>query len=122
VCFATLPPTATSAPHSAEDGKLLWDFNTMRDFETVNGVKGKGRSDRRPGAVVVNGMVFPSVPAHPRNDGGSQETCCWPLRLRPAGPTLGFVVPDVQEVLVVLQAHVIPAGVPARSQPPGKES
>src|SRR5260370_911704 len=26
--------------HSAEDGTLLWDFNTMREFETVNGVKG----------------------------------------------------------------------------------
>ena len=40
------------------DGKVLWDFNTMREFETVNGVKARGGSVDGPGAVVVGGMVF----------------------------------------------------------------
>ena len=54
--------------HAAEDGKVLWDFNTMRDFDTVNGVKGRGGSIDGPGAVVVNGMVFVSS-GYPRNGG-----------------------------------------------------
>jgi polyvinyl alcohol dehydrogenase (cytochrome) len=44
--------------YSAEDGKILWDFDTVREFQTVNGVKAKGGSIDGPGAVVVNGMVF----------------------------------------------------------------
>ncbi|MBV8906706.1 MAG: PQQ-binding-like beta-propeller repeat protein [Acidobacteriia bacterium] len=43
---------------SSEDGSVLWDFDTARDFETVNGVKGHGGSLDGPGAVVVGGMVF----------------------------------------------------------------
>ena len=54
--------------HATEDGRLLWDFNTMRDFETVNGVTGRGGSIDGPGAVVVNGMVFISS-GYPRNGG-----------------------------------------------------
>ena len=54
--------------HSAEDGELLWDFNTMRDFETVNGAKAHGGSIDGPGAVVVNGMVF-ITSGYPRNGG-----------------------------------------------------
>ena len=44
--------------YSAEDGSVIWDFNTVRDFETVNGVPAKGGGVDGPGAVVVNGMVF----------------------------------------------------------------
>jgi polyvinyl alcohol dehydrogenase (cytochrome) len=44
--------------YSVEDGKPLWDFNTMRDFQTVNGVKGYGGSIDGPGAVVASGLVF----------------------------------------------------------------
>ena len=54
--------------HSVEDGTLLWDFDTMKDFETVNGVKGHGGSIDGPGPVVVNGMVFVSS-GYPRNGG-----------------------------------------------------
>ena len=54
--------------HSAENGDLLWDFNTMRDFDTLNGVKGRGGSIDGPGAVVVNGMVFIGS-GYPRNGG-----------------------------------------------------
>lgn len=44
--------------YAAEDGRILWDFDTARDFETVNGVAGHGGSIDGPGAVVVDGMVF----------------------------------------------------------------
>jgi polyvinyl alcohol dehydrogenase (cytochrome) len=44
--------------YSAEVGSVVWDFNTARDFETVNGIKAKGGSMDGPGAVVVHGMVF----------------------------------------------------------------
>jgi polyvinyl alcohol dehydrogenase (cytochrome) len=44
--------------YSAEQGNVLWDFNTVRDFDAVNGVKAKGGSLDGPGAVVVKGMVF----------------------------------------------------------------
>jgi polyvinyl alcohol dehydrogenase (cytochrome) len=44
--------------YAAEDGKILWDFDTARDFETVNGIPGHGGSIDGPGAVVVNGLVY----------------------------------------------------------------
>jgi len=43
---------------SSEDGKVLWDFDTVRDFATVNGVKANGGGVDGPGAVVASGMVF----------------------------------------------------------------
>ncbi len=44
--------------YAAEDGKVLWDFDTVKDFKTVNGVKGKGGALDGAGPVIVNGMVF----------------------------------------------------------------
>jgi len=44
--------------YSSEDGKVLWDFDTAREFKTVNGVKAKGGTIDGPGAVVINGMVL----------------------------------------------------------------
>jgi polyvinyl alcohol dehydrogenase (cytochrome) len=44
--------------YAAEDGKVLWDFDTARDFETVNGAPGNGGSIDGPGPVVVNGMMY----------------------------------------------------------------
>jgi polyvinyl alcohol dehydrogenase (cytochrome) len=43
---------------STEDGKLIWDFDTAREFPTVNAVKAGGGGVDGPGAVVANGMVF----------------------------------------------------------------
>jgi polyvinyl alcohol dehydrogenase (cytochrome) len=43
---------------STSDGKVIWQFNTAREFKTVNGVAAKGGSMGGPGAVVVNGMVY----------------------------------------------------------------
>jgi polyvinyl alcohol dehydrogenase (cytochrome) len=44
--------------YSSEDGARLWDFDTARDFSTVNGVPGHGGSIDGPGAVVARGMVY----------------------------------------------------------------
>jgi polyvinyl alcohol dehydrogenase (cytochrome) len=44
--------------YSSEDGSILWDFDTAREYSTVNGVKGHGGSIDGPGAVVVGGMVY----------------------------------------------------------------
>jgi polyvinyl alcohol dehydrogenase (cytochrome) len=44
--------------YSAEEGKILWDFDTVRQYETVNGVRANGGALNGPGAVVVGGMVF----------------------------------------------------------------
>jgi polyvinyl alcohol dehydrogenase (cytochrome) len=44
--------------HAAKDGSVIWEFDTVRDYETVNGVKAKGGAIDGPGAVVANGMVL----------------------------------------------------------------
>jgi polyvinyl alcohol dehydrogenase (cytochrome) len=44
--------------HAADTGELLWQFDTMRPYRTVDAVPGRGGSMDGPGAVVVNGMVF----------------------------------------------------------------
>jgi len=43
---------------SARTGEIIWDFNTARDYETVNGVPGKGGSLDSAGPVISGGMVF----------------------------------------------------------------
>jgi len=44
--------------HSTEDGSLLWEFDTVREFETVNGVAGRGGAIDGPGPVIAGGLVF----------------------------------------------------------------
>ncbi len=44
--------------YATADGTVLWDFNTMRSFETVNGVEARGGSIDGPGPVIAGGMVF----------------------------------------------------------------
>jgi polyvinyl alcohol dehydrogenase (cytochrome) len=67
VVFATSTDGHIRA-HSAEDGRLLWDFDTGREFDAVNKVPARGGSIDGPGAVVANGMVFISS-GYPRNGG-----------------------------------------------------
>jgi polyvinyl alcohol dehydrogenase (cytochrome) len=43
---------------STEDGRVLWDFDTARDYQTVNGVRGKGGSLDGAGPVIAGGMLF----------------------------------------------------------------
>jgi polyvinyl alcohol dehydrogenase (cytochrome) len=44
--------------YASDDGSLVWQFNTNRSFDTVNGVKANGGAMDGPGAVVANGMLF----------------------------------------------------------------
>jgi polyvinyl alcohol dehydrogenase (cytochrome) len=42
----------------AKTGNVIWDYNTVHDFETVNGVTAKGGSMGAPGPVVVGNRLF----------------------------------------------------------------
>jgi polyvinyl alcohol dehydrogenase (cytochrome) len=42
----------------SKTGEIVWDFNTVREYETVNGVPGNGGSLDSGGPVIVNGMLF----------------------------------------------------------------
>jgi polyvinyl alcohol dehydrogenase (cytochrome) len=43
---------------ATEDGKMLWDFDTVREYQTANGARGKGGSLDGAGPVLVGGMLF----------------------------------------------------------------
>ena len=42
----------------ADNGKIAWDQDTKGDYQTVNGVAGKGGSIDGGGAVIVDGTVY----------------------------------------------------------------
>ena len=44
--------------YSTADGKIVWDFDTAREFPSVNGVAAKGGSMDGPGPVIVGGMIY----------------------------------------------------------------
>lgn len=44
--------------YSTIDGKVTWDYDTAKDFPTVNGIKASGGSLDQGGATVVNGVVY----------------------------------------------------------------
>jgi polyvinyl alcohol dehydrogenase (cytochrome) len=44
--------------YASGDGRILWTFDTNRDFTTVNGVKADGGSIDGPGPVVAGGMLY----------------------------------------------------------------
>jgi len=50
----------TLRAYSTVNGAILWETDTNREFETVNGVAAKGASMLGPGPVIVNGMLFVS--------------------------------------------------------------
>jgi polyvinyl alcohol dehydrogenase (cytochrome) len=54
--------------HAAADGKLLWDYDTAREFTTVNNVPAHGGSIDGPGPVVAGGLVLVNS-GYPRNGG-----------------------------------------------------
>ncbi len=82
--FTALQPAAAVAAHTGQDGpltaipgvvfsggwdgvlralstgtgKVMWEYNTATDFQTVNGVTGKGGSMGAPGPIVSGGMLF----------------------------------------------------------------
>jgi polyvinyl alcohol dehydrogenase (cytochrome) len=44
--------------YSTKDGAILWDYDTVRDYDTVNMVKAKGGSLDAAGPAVAGGMLF----------------------------------------------------------------
>jgi polyvinyl alcohol dehydrogenase (cytochrome) len=44
--------------YATSDGRILWDVDTARDYQTVNGVKANGGAIDGPGPVVVNGALY----------------------------------------------------------------
>ena len=43
--------------YSSTDGRIIWDFNTAREFPTVNGKPARGGSIDATGAAVAGGLV-----------------------------------------------------------------
>ena len=39
-------------------GQPLWEYNTAKEFQTVNGVTANGGSMGAPGVTIANGMVY----------------------------------------------------------------
>jgi polyvinyl alcohol dehydrogenase (cytochrome) len=46
--------------YSAENGRIVWDVDTKREYRPVNGVAARGGSIDGPGAVVVVGTLYVS--------------------------------------------------------------
>jgi polyvinyl alcohol dehydrogenase (cytochrome) len=44
--------------HSTRDGSIIWDFDTNREFKTLNGVHAGGGAIQGPGPTVVGGMLY----------------------------------------------------------------
>ncbi len=43
---------------STDTGRVVWEFDTMRDFETVNRVPARGGSMGAAGPTIAGGMLF----------------------------------------------------------------
>ena len=44
--------------YSTKDGNVLWDFDTAKEFETVNGTKAHGGSLSQSGPAIANGILY----------------------------------------------------------------
>jgi polyvinyl alcohol dehydrogenase (cytochrome) len=44
--------------YSTTDGRIVWDVDTIREYETVNGAAGRGGSLDGPGPAIGGGMVY----------------------------------------------------------------
>jgi polyvinyl alcohol dehydrogenase (cytochrome) len=44
--------------YSTTNGEILWQYDSNRAFESINGVPAKGASMIGPGPVIADGMVF----------------------------------------------------------------
>jgi polyvinyl alcohol dehydrogenase (cytochrome) len=82
VCSPAQPAAVTAMPgavfsgavdghlraFSTADGRVLWDFDTARAFDTVNGVPGHGGSLDGAGPVIAGGMLY-TTSGYSRNGG-----------------------------------------------------
>jgi polyvinyl alcohol dehydrogenase (cytochrome) len=44
--------------YSTADGRIVWDFDAVRDFTTVNGVPARGGAFDGPGPAIVGGILY----------------------------------------------------------------
>jgi polyvinyl alcohol dehydrogenase (cytochrome) len=44
--------------YSADDGSILWELDTLKDFSSVSGASGRGGSFSGGGAIVADGMLY----------------------------------------------------------------
>jgi polyvinyl alcohol dehydrogenase (cytochrome) len=44
--------------YATDDARLLWEFDTAREYATVNGVAARGGAMDGPGPVIVDGMLY----------------------------------------------------------------
>jgi polyvinyl alcohol dehydrogenase (cytochrome) len=44
--------------YASADGKIIWDIDTIRQYETVNGVAARGGSLDGPGPAIGGSMLF----------------------------------------------------------------
>jgi polyvinyl alcohol dehydrogenase (cytochrome) len=44
--------------YDTSDGAVIWDFDALHDFTTVNGAKAHGGSMNQSGPAIVDGMLF----------------------------------------------------------------
>ena len=54
--------------YSTANGKIVWDYDTAREFQTVNGVPGRGGAIDVAGPVIAGGMLF-TVSGYPARGG-----------------------------------------------------
>ena len=44
--------------YETKTGKIIWDFDTVQDFQTVNGVKARGGSINSMGSTIAGGILY----------------------------------------------------------------
>ena len=44
--------------YSTDGGQIIWEYDTAREYETVNGVAGRGGGLNGAGPAIVNGMLY----------------------------------------------------------------
>ena len=44
--------------YSTSDGHIVWDFDTVRDFATVNGISARGGALDGPGSTIAGGLLY----------------------------------------------------------------
>jgi polyvinyl alcohol dehydrogenase (cytochrome) len=54
--------------YSTSNGKIIWDYDTAREYQSVNGVPGRGGAIDVAGPVVAGGMLF-AVSGYPARGG-----------------------------------------------------
>jgi polyvinyl alcohol dehydrogenase (cytochrome) len=57
--------------YSTIDGKIIWDYDTAKEYRTANQINGVGGSLQAGGAIIVNGVVYVNSGAGDQGQPGS---------------------------------------------------